>query len=774
MLVQPDYETVQKSLRWQFPRPDQVFEIRSLTAYRGQASTGYFNDPVVAANAIVNNDNDGIGGTYVTLNPVTPEALARSTNHMMAARAGSFTSDREILERRGMLLDFDPVRLSGISSTDEEHTAALDYMREVTENLSLLYGFPTPCLVDSGNGGHARYILETLPNDQDTTELIKATLQALDKRYSTGKVVIDKSVFNAARIVRVPGTVARKGEHTKDRPHRVSKIIQPFDPLDILHASTLRRLVAYIGPVKLDKPRTGSSHASEYPPDEQIYRSLNTTARSRIHDWVPNMLGTVARPSGEGYRIASRDIGRDYEEDISIRDGGVKDFGVHDLGDETEGRRTPITLLADLLYNGNKRKAAESLSICLNVPLNEFEGKLLLPPGPDPVTMPPELMGTAPLKFAASRCFSDLMYSPVRPVTYTVRGFIAENTHTVLSAPAKLGKSTLMYAMCLHLLFGKPLWDRPTTLCNVLFCALEETDERFKRKLWEQMDNLNEKWGVSRAEQESAFKHFRFFTKDSRNQNGELGSLPKGREGADEIRRIIREDTSRPWFILIEPVNKFHDHTMYSRNLNDLEYEQIELINDIIKASEYTCSIVTIKHDRKSPAGGMRGTSNLMDSISGSVAQSGAPDAQIQFVSNGGFDNLEGLNWLIIQSRDFGKEKIPIISDGISWVKPPPEYEIPDFDEYLSAKPTDGRGGRFKDPRMDERILGELIKSPQGLRARELEQRLNLPYQRILRRLKHLHVNGIVHQDIRNQRDVLYLIVGAAIMPEVNGLPDLI
>jgi hypothetical protein len=221
-------------------------------------------------------------------------------------------------------------------------------------------------------------------------------------------------------------------------------------------------------------------------------------------------------------------------------------------------------------------------------------------------------------------------------------------------------------------------------------------------------------------------------------------------------------------------VNKFHDHTMYSRNLNDLEYEQIELINDIIKASEYTCSIVTIKHDRKSPAGGMRGTSNLMDSISGSVAQSGAPDAQIQFVSNGGFDNLEGLNWLIIQSRDFGKEKIPIISDGISWVKPPPEYEIPDFDEYLSAKPTDGRGGRFKDPRMDERILGELIKSPQGLRARELEQRLNLPYQRILRRLKHLHVNGIVHQDIRNQRDVLYLIVGAAIMPEVNGLPDLI
>jgi len=327
--------------------------------------------------------------------------------------------------------------------------------------------------------------------------------------------------------------------------------------------------------------------------------------------------------------------------------------------------------------------------------------------------------------------------------------------------------------MCLHLLFGRPLWDRPVTLCNVLFCALEETDDRFRRKLWEQYYNLEAKWGgVPDEDRREAFKHFQFFTKDSRNQNGVLGTLPKGREGAEEIKRIIREDSSRPWFILIEPVNKFHDHTIFSHNLNALEYEQIEIINDIIKATEYTCSIVTIKHDRKSPAGGMRGTSNLMDSISGSVAQSGAPDAQIQFVSNGGFDNLEGLNWLIIQSRDFGKEKIPIISDGVSWVKPPPDFPIPDFDEYLAAKP-DGRGGRLKDPRTDEKILEALATEPLvGLHARGVETHTNIKYQTVLRRLKELNNMGVVHEDRRNLRDIRWILVGPARLP--GGLQDVL
>ena len=42
---------------------------------------------------------------------------------------------------------------------------------------------------------------------------------------SDEKVALDTTVFNAARIVKLPGTVARKGDSTSERPHRVSRVV---------------------------------------------------------------------------------------------------------------------------------------------------------------------------------------------------------------------------------------------------------------------------------------------------------------------------------------------------------------------------------------------------------------------------------------------------------------------------------------------------------------------------------------------------------------------
>lgn len=50
-------------------------------------------------------------------------------------------------------------------------------------------------------------------------------------RISTGKVKIDTSVHNPARLVRLPGTFNRKGEDLPNRPHRRAKIIEiPKNP----------------------------------------------------------------------------------------------------------------------------------------------------------------------------------------------------------------------------------------------------------------------------------------------------------------------------------------------------------------------------------------------------------------------------------------------------------------------------------------------------------------------------------------------------------------
>ena len=46
-------------------------------------------------------------------------------------------------------------------------------------------------------------------------------------------------------------------------------------------------------------------------------------------------------------------MGRDLEEDLSIHPSGIKDFGVHDLGDERQGKRSPLDVVMEFLQVDN-------------------------------------------------------------------------------------------------------------------------------------------------------------------------------------------------------------------------------------------------------------------------------------------------------------------------------------------------------------------------------------------------------------------------------------
>jgi hypothetical protein len=188
---------------------------------------------------------------------------------------------------------------------------------------------------------------------------------------------------------------------------------------------------------------------------------------------------------------------------------------------------------------------------------------------------------------------------------------------------------------------------------------------------------------------------------------------------------------------------------MATRNINKLEYEQISIINDIIQEDKYKCSVITVKHDRKSPAGS-GGGGNIMDNIAGSVAQQGAPDAQIQFVGKN-FYSFTEITWLMLQSRDFGKQQIPLISDGFSWITPPSDMEIPEFEEYLETlkQQLPSTGAKMKDPMLDAKIAIEVSKES-GIGINDLSQRLNISYQIVMRGVKRLLEKGqiIGHKEI--------------------------
>ncbi|WP_321504572.1 hypothetical protein [uncultured Methanoregula sp.] len=221
----------------------QVVEVRALTDQ--YTHSGYFSDPEALIRAVEPLDTDSsVHGIYVTLNEVNPALLSRRANRikMRLGKKDNTTSDADILRRRWLPIDIDPVRPSGVSSTDEEHGLALAKADEVARWIGGL-GFPEPVRADSGNGAHLLYRID-LPNDEAATALVKACLTTLDALFTDHRVNVDTANFNAARIWKLYGTVSRKGDDTPERPHRRSRILSAPYELSVATIEQLRDLAA--------------------------------------------------------------------------------------------------------------------------------------------------------------------------------------------------------------------------------------------------------------------------------------------------------------------------------------------------------------------------------------------------------------------------------------------------------------------------------------------------------------------------------------------------
>ena len=202
----PDTHTTTTFLRRLFG-PGDVLEIRVLGAVNPSSTwehtqSGYFEYDQVDTipNALANLRS--YRSVYYTLNPVNPDLLARACNRLEKAQRGATTGDADILVRRRFLIDVDPVRPAGISSTGAEKVLAFDRAVEIREGLTSM-GWPAPIIIDSGNGTQLIYAVD-LPTDD--AGLLKCCLEALQS-VSTDKVHIDLAVHNASRIAPLAGYV---------------------------------------------------------------------------------------------------------------------------------------------------------------------------------------------------------------------------------------------------------------------------------------------------------------------------------------------------------------------------------------------------------------------------------------------------------------------------------------------------------------------------------------------------------------------------------------
>jgi hypothetical protein len=232
---------IRKTLATLFPSGG-VVELRALSDH--SVHSGYFDDFDVLAEKAANLDTlPEVAGVYVTLNEVDPALLSRRANRvkMNLGRKDPTTSDSDVVRRRWLPIDLDPVRPSGVSSTDDEHQAALVRAAEIAAYLGRKQGWPAPIMADSGNGAHLLYRID-LPNNEESRDLVKRCLETLDIMFSNSAVTVDTANFNAARIWKIYGTTSRKGDNTKDRPHRKSLVLAGDDQVNVVDTSSLRQL----------------------------------------------------------------------------------------------------------------------------------------------------------------------------------------------------------------------------------------------------------------------------------------------------------------------------------------------------------------------------------------------------------------------------------------------------------------------------------------------------------------------------------------------------
>jgi len=222
-----------------FFQPGEVSEIRAIGLrgkgpWQGHAFgaagivSGYFNNPDDFKKAALALDKAGATGVYFTINPCNEALMGRSANRLIASPKRT-TADAEIDCLRWLPVDLDPVRPAGISATDDELNAAIELARGVAEWMEGEMGLSRGIRGASGNGYHILYRLPDLPNTRENVGLIRSALLAIQHQFSSNgnrEVDIDVSVFNPARIWKVYGTTARKGDSIPSRPHRKSFLLK--------------------------------------------------------------------------------------------------------------------------------------------------------------------------------------------------------------------------------------------------------------------------------------------------------------------------------------------------------------------------------------------------------------------------------------------------------------------------------------------------------------------------------------------------------------------
>jgi hypothetical protein len=136
--------------------------------------------------------------------------------------------------------------------------------------------------------------------------------------FARGK--IDKAMKDDALGVEIYGSgryLTVTGQQIPDTPNRIADAPR-----------TLGRLVAAIDAAREAKRRKSNRNSdTDGARTSDFFDHVNVVALTRLDEWVPRVLPKAVKHATGAWRVTSRDLVRDYEEDLSIHPAGIQDFG---------------------------------------------------------------------------------------------------------------------------------------------------------------------------------------------------------------------------------------------------------------------------------------------------------------------------------------------------------------------------------------------------------------------------------------------------------------
>lgn len=509
-------------------------------------------------------------GIYFEINPVR-EGLS------------SKAKSADITRRRWLFFDIDPVKAEGcekLSATDAEKEAALEVAGTI--NLELLdRGWPAPVVVDSGNGWYLLYRID-LPNDEESRKLVRGVLYAIDGLIEGANCSFDTSVHNADRLAKLPGTWARKGIPSDDRPHRPCRIISIPTNLEILPPEKMRELIPAPGekpaPTKRDpfKLRIGQGSGERSYCLAALEGERTRLALTRSGDRDNQLyrsgaaLGELIAPG----RLEESEV-RESLLSAARECGLLEDIGDQQVLDKlnrsmAKGRSNPRTIPE---RNGHEPEATK-----WTVPVEPGKAK----GGPTIYTVP-ELMG---LELPAPR--------------WAIPGLLSEGL-TILAGKPKLGKSWMALNLALTIAAGgMALGSIRVQAGDVLYLALEDRLRRIRDRSAKVLKGLS----IAAPARLSVAVEWK------RQDKG----------GVQDLANWLGQ-ASDPRLVVIDVWAKFRSPAKSKGSAYEQDYEQLTEVKSM--ADHYGASVLALHHTRKSAA------EDVFDEISGTLGIAGAADGSM-------------------------------------------------------------------------------------------------------------------------------------------------